>query len=89
MVWKVIGTGAAVLAAAGARKGVSALWRLITGKEPPSNPEHPDTTWVEAIAWALASGAVIGTARMMATRQAARFYEKSAGHLPKGMEEVN
>lgn len=88
-VWKVLGTGAAVLAAAGARNALTALWKAVTGKEPPSNPESPDTTIFEAIGWALASGAAIGTARMFATRTAARYYRKSAGHLPKGMEEVN
>lgn len=89
MVWRVLGTGAAVAAAAGARTLTSKVWKLVTGKEPPSNPESPDTTWMEAVGWALASGAVIGTARMLATRQAAQYYKKSAGHLPKGIEKVN
>lgn len=89
IVWRVLGTGAAVLAAAGARNALSAVWKLVTGKEPPSNPESPDTTVYEAIGWALASGAAIGAARMFATRTAARYYKKSAGHLPKGLEQVN
>ncbi len=88
MVWKVLGTGAAIVAAAAARKGLGAGWKLATGKEPPSNPESPETTLWEAVGWALASGAVIGVARMFATRKAAQYYEKSAGHLPKGLENV-
>ena len=89
MVWRILGTGSALLAAAGARKLMTAGWRAVTGKEPPSNPESPTTTMWEAVAWAVASGAAVGTARLLATRQAARYYEKSAGHLPKGLEAVN
>ncbi len=86
LVWKVLGTGAAVLAAGAATKLLSASWKVATGKEPPINPENPDTTMAEAIGWALVSGALIGTARMLATRKAAQYYRKSAGHLPKGIE---
>lgn len=89
LVWRVLGTGAAVLAANAARNGLSNIWQAVTGKEPPSNPESPDTTMAEAIGWAIASGAAIGLARMLATRQAAKYYRKSAGHLPKGLENVN
>lgn len=88
MVWKILGTGAAVLAANLAKNALEKGWGLAFGKTPPSNPESPDTNWVEAIAWAVASGAIIGTARMLATRQAAHYYRKSAGHLPKGLETV-
>lgn len=88
MVWKVIGTGAAVLAANLSRNALEKGWYMAFGKTPPANPESPDTTWKEAVAWAVASGAIIGTARMLATRKAAQYYRKSAGHLPKGMETV-
>ena len=44
--------------------------------------------WLEAISYALASGAAMGMARMLATRKAAGYYRRSTGHLPKGMEEV-
>ena len=42
----------------------------------------------QAIPFALASGALLGLARMLATRKAADYYAKSTGHLPPGMEEV-
>lgn len=87
-VWKVLGTGSAVLAGVAAKNVLSMAWQSGTGKEPPRNPEAAETSWGEAAAWAMASGALIGLARMMATRQAARFYKNSAGHLPKGLQEV-
>jgi hypothetical protein len=86
LAWRIIGTGSAVLAAAAAHKGLSAAWRLTTGEDPPTIPEDPDTSWREAIAWAVLSGAVIGVARLAATRQAARYYARSTGELPKAMQ---
>jgi hypothetical protein len=84
-----MGLGAAILAGVAARKVLTAAWRKGTGDDPPANPESPDTTWLQAIGWALASGAAVGVARMLATRKAADYYRKSAGHLPPEMEEVS
>jgi hypothetical protein len=86
--WRVLGGGGAVLAGVAARKAVPSGWRLGTGTPPPSNPVHPDPTWPEAVAWAVLSGAVVGTARMLATRKAAEYYRRSTGHLPPKMREV-
>ena len=86
LVWRIIGTGSTVLAAAAAQKGLSAAWKVATGDDPPTIPEDPETTWTEAIAWAVLSGAVLGLARLIATRRAARFYMRSTGELPKALE---
>ncbi|MGZ4601084.1 MAG: DUF4235 domain-containing protein [Oryzihumus sp.] len=87
--WKVLGTGAAVGAGIVAKKLVTAAWKTATGKEPPANPEDPEVSWPEAVGWAVASGAVVGVARLLATRKAARYYTESAGHRPKGLNEVS
>jgi hypothetical protein len=86
LAWRVIGTGSAVLAAAAAQKGLSAAWRLATGDDPPTIPEDPETSWREAVAWAVVSGAVIGVARLVATRRAAHYYMRSTGELPKALQ---
>src|SRR3954453_7687803 len=83
---RIIGTGSAVLAAAAAQKGLSAAWKLATGDDPPTIPEDPETTWTEAIAWAMLSGAVLVVARLVATRRAAHYYMKSTGELPKALQ---
>jgi hypothetical protein len=88
MMWKLMGLLSAVLAGVAARKVLSTAWVKGTGHQPPNNPESPTTTWQEAVAWAAASGALVGLARMLATRKAADYYRKSTGHLPKGLEEV-
>ena len=89
LAWKVLATLSAVTAGIAARKVLVAIVRKTTGKEPPANPEAPGTSWQEAIGWAVASGATMGLARMLATRKAAAVFEKSTGHLPPGLEEVS
>ena len=88
LAWKVLGTGAAIGAAAVARRLVTSGWTATTGKEPPANPEDPEVSWPEAVGWAVVSGALIGVARLLATRKAAAYYTKSAGHRPKGLQKV-
>jgi len=87
--WKVFGLVSAIGATIAVRKALDVSWRLGTGHKPPSNPEHPDVDWPEAIAFAMASGAAIGLARMLAARKAADYYRRSTGHLPPNLDEVN
>lgn len=80
--WSVLAMGSALGAAAIAKKSLNTFWRSATGKNPPANPEDPDVDLWEAVVWAAVSGTVIGLARMLATRKAARYYLRSTGHLP-------
>jgi hypothetical protein len=41
-----------------------------------------DAIWARAVAYAMITGLAVGAAKTLATRRAAKFYEKSAGHLP-------
>ena len=88
MAWKLFGTLSAILAGIAARKALVTVWTKGTGRTPPTNPAAPGTSWPEALGFAVASGAAMGLARMLATRKAAGYYRKSTGHLPPGMEEV-
>lgn len=85
-VWSVFSLGAAVGAAAVAKKTLNTGWRAATGKNPPANPADPDVDVWEAVAWAALSGTFVALARMLATRRAARYYEKSTGHLPPELQ---
>lgn len=86
--WKVLGTVSAITAGIAARKLLVATFTKTTGKNPPANPEAPDTSWQQAVGWALLSGATMGLARMLATRKAANFYRNATGHLPKNVQKV-
>lgn len=89
LTWKIFGTVSAIFAGMAARKILVTTFTKTTGKNPPANPEAPDTSWKEAAGWAVLSGATMGLARMIATRKAASYYRRSTGHLPAGMEEVS
>jgi hypothetical protein len=86
--WRLLGGVSALVAGLAARKALAAGWQKAAGHDPPANPATPETSWGEAVAFALASGAAMGLARMLATRKAASYYRRSTGHLPPGMEEV-
>jgi hypothetical protein len=80
--WKLLANGAAIAAAVVARKALTSGWEAATGTEPPENPADPSTDWREALAWGLLTGAVIGVARMLASREAARVAQRMTGSLP-------
>lgn len=61
--WAAAGFFAAVLGAAIGRKLLKEGWRKASGKEPPINPGLEETTWIDAIAWGVVSGALIGVVR--------------------------
>ncbi|MGH8894939.1 MAG: DUF4235 domain-containing protein [Actinomycetes bacterium] len=88
MGWRILGGLSAVAAGIAARRLMVKAWQAATGGNPPANPAAPGTAWREAVPYALASGAAMGLARMLATRKAAGYYQRSTGHLPPGMEEV-
>jgi hypothetical protein len=85
-VWTVFSLVAALGGAAVAKKALDTTWRMATGKKPPANPADPDVDMWEAATWAVASGAFIAIATMLATRRAAGYYVKSTGHLPPELQ---
>lgn len=82
LLWNVVGSGIAVLSGIVVRKVVVLLWNRFTDHEPPTNPGAPDTTWGEALGFALASGAAIGVGRVLAARGATAGWTKVMGNLP-------
>jgi Protein of unknown function (DUF4235) len=89
LVWKVLRTGAVEGADVVARKVATVGWTAATGKAPPGHPSNPQVSWPRAFGWAMASGAFVGVSRLLATRKAAAYYTKSAGHPPKALQKVS
>lgn len=87
--FKLLAAGSTVGAAFVARKAVTGGWKLVTGNEPPANPEDPEVEWAEAVGWALLSGAAIGLARLVASRQAAVWYQQFTGSAPANMQDAS
>lgn len=85
-VWRVVGAGAGVGATFLARRGLEQLWRSTLGQDPPSNPASPETTWGEALAWAVASGVALAVIRLVAQRGAAEAWRALTGEYPEELE---
>jgi hypothetical protein len=84
--WTVMSLAAGVLGATVARKTLTSTWRAATGKNPPANPADPDVDLWEAVLWAVASGTAVQVVRMLLSRKAADYYQKSTGHLPPPLQ---
>ncbi len=69
---RAVGTIAALAAGMGTRKLVTAGWKRVTGKEPPSDPHDPHVGFGEALSWAIVLGVAMETARLLAQRAATR-----------------
>lgn len=68
LLWSALTYSAAVGAGMLARKAVHTTYRKRTGSEPPENPARRDTGWGEALLWGVASGALVGAARVVGQR---------------------
>jgi hypothetical protein len=75
---------AGIVAAALARKIVSALWRGDT--DPPLNPADRRVSWRAGLTWALATAVGAAVARLIALRGAAAGWEMATGEPPPGIQ---
>lgn len=83
--WKVVGTGSGLLTGVVTKKLLDVGWARVNGGPPPANPKQADVSWREALAWTVASSAVMGVARLVAGRVAAGAWQRATGTLPPGM----
>lgn len=83
--WKAVATGGALVGTILTRKVVGGVWKAATGGDPPEHPENPDTTWTQALIWAVLTGAVAGAVRLVITRNAATSWRSATGQLPPGL----
>ena len=83
MTWKVMSIGATMLAGVVATAAANQLWK--TFGQDDLDPEDPDSPLWGAVAYAALTGLAVGAARTFATRKAAAYYTKSAGHPPAAL----
>lgn len=83
--WRIMAAGAAFAGGWVARKAITLAWKKATGKEPPVSPESPEVALTEAIGWAVAVGVGSEIAKLLATRAAAKRWEKGTGALPAAL----
>lgn len=70
-------------AAALARKVVNVVWVAATGRRVPADVNDPSVSTGEAVAFAVASAATVGTAKLLVARRASALKTGSAGPAVK------
>ena len=88
-VWNGVANGAAIAAVMVTRPAVERLWTAVFRREPPGNPASRDTTWTDALMWALFTGAIVGVIRLIAQRAAAGAWNKARGDYPQGLRHTH
>ncbi|MDM7829947.1 DUF4235 domain-containing protein [Cellulomonas edaphi] len=73
LVAKLVGTAAALAAAWLAQKLIAETWKARTGHEPPRADDEGDHGLTELVAATALTGAIVGVARVLATRGAAKL----------------
>ena len=86
--WKVLATGSALVAGIAAKKLLEARGRRAPARRRRATRSRRRPPGPRRSAGRSLSGVVYGLARLVATRQAAGYYKRSTGHLPKGLEDV-
>lgn len=51
------------------KQGLEAGYKKLSGKDAPKNPKRQDSSWMEALLWAAATGAVLGLAKTLLRTQ--------------------
>ena len=72
-----VGVMAGLVAGFATRKLVTAGWKKLTGKEPPSDPRDLHVSLGEALSWAIVLGVAMETARLVAIRVTTRRLTRS------------
>jgi hypothetical protein len=86
LMWRVLGSGSAILAGMLASKMVTVAWKT-ANRDGEVDPRDPRAPMRDAVLFAALTGLAVGAARVIAMRKAAEYYEKSAGQLPPQMRE--
>ena len=73
MIAKVIGIGAALVAAWVAQQAINGAWRMTLGHKPPKPEDEGDVRFAEIALAAAVTGAVVALSRVFATRGAAKL----------------
>lgn len=83
LTFKVLASGAAIVAGLLVRQGLEAGWSAARGQDPPKNPASPLTDWGEALTWAAAVGLAVGVGRVLGRRAVAEVWSRELHRLPR------
>ncbi|MFT4188986.1 MAG: DUF4235 domain-containing protein [Aeromicrobium sp.] len=86
--WKLMNRSTGIASGLLAPLVATGVWRLLTGKKPPTSSDNPEIDAREAIMWALLGGALVEVVKVAVRRGTAQYWVKSTGELPPGMKHV-
>jgi hypothetical protein len=84
--WTAISYGAGALAMLATRRALTAVWKGARGEVPPDGTAAVRAPMADAVTWAVATGAGVGVARILAIKSAAKVWEAVADEPPPGTE---
>jgi hypothetical protein len=70
--------GASLGATQVAKKIADVTWKASAGKEPPADPTDPEVELREALVWAIVSGLLVSTLRVLVARRLSRKDRRQA-----------
>ena len=74
---KIVGVGIALVAAWIAQQLIAGVWKASVGHKPPTVGEDDDAPILEVVAATVATGALVGLARLLAMRGTTRYLAKA------------
>ncbi|MDO4918219.1 DUF4235 domain-containing protein [Kocuria sp.] len=72
-VMDLLGTAASLGGVALSNKALSAVWKKVTGNEPPAKNPDEDEAWRDIIIWAMVTGVVGTVIKVAISRQVAKL----------------
>jgi Protein of unknown function (DUF4235) len=87
--WKAVTLGLGALTGLVTQRGFEFVWTSLRGSTPPKVAADRRSSWGDALSWAVATGAGVGVARLLAVRSAAVVWEAAVHEPPPelGLEE--
>lgn len=80
--WKAVTVGLGAAAALVTQRTLEVVWKALRGSTPPKVAADRDSSWVDALSWAAATGVGVGVARLLAVRTAATVWEATLHEPP-------
>jgi hypothetical protein len=82
LIWQGISAGAAALSVVAMQRGLEIGWRRVRHEPPPKDPTDQSASWGSALTWAIALGAGVAVARLVAVRLAEDVWEVATHEVP-------
>lgn len=84
--WSVATPVAAIIGGTMAKKVIESVWtKAKDGDHAPGNPADPNVNWVEALAFAVVSDAIVQIIWALMNRESTEAFTKATGELPKSV----